>query len=144
MMRPGYDGTLFVLAFDHRGSFQKTFFGVAGEPTPEDTARIVDAKRLIFEGFQRAVAAGTLAPGAGVLVDEQFGAGVARDAGSQGVTLAMPVEKSGQNEFDFEYGDEFASHVEAFDPTFSKVLVRFNPEGDGAMNARQAARVVIG
>jgi myo-inositol catabolism protein IolC len=140
-MRPGYDGTLFVLAFDHRGSFQKAFFGVTGDPTPEDTERIVDAKRLIFEGFQRALAQGAPAPGAGVLVDEQFGAGVAHDARSQGVTLAMPVERSGQNEFDFEYGEEFASHVEAFDPTFSKVLVRFNPEGDGAMNARQAARL---
>ena len=56
------------------------------------------------------------------------------------MVLAMPAEKSGQNEFDFEYGSEFGAHIEAFDPTFTKVLVRYNPEGDGAMNARQATR----
>ena len=140
-MLPGYDGTLYILAFDHRGSFQKAFFGVTGDPTPEDAAKIVDAKEVIFEGFQQALAQGTPVAGAGVLVDEQFGAGVARAAAGQGVVLAMPVEKSGQEEFDFEYGEDFASHIEAFDPAFAKVLVRFNPEGDGAMNARQAGRL---
>jgi 5-dehydro-2-deoxygluconokinase len=74
-------------------------------------------------------------------VDEQFGAAILRDAASHGYTTACPVEKSGQEEFDFEYGEEFAKHVEAFQPTFSKVLVRYNPEGDQALNARQAARL---
>jgi myo-inositol catabolism protein IolC len=53
----------------------------------------------------------------------------------------MPVEKSGQNEFDFEYGEQFCEKIEEFDPTFSKVLVRYNPEGDKEMNERQAARL---
>ena len=53
----------------------------------------------------------------------------------------MPVEKSGQNEFDFQYGSEFGAHILDFDPAFSKVLVRYNPEGDGAMNARQTAKL---
>ena len=67
--------------------------------------------------------------------------GVARAARAEGLTLAMPVEKSGQDEFDFDYGDAFGEHIEAFDPTFSKVLVRWNPEGDRAMNARQGERL---
>jgi 5-dehydro-2-deoxygluconokinase len=74
-------------------------------------------------------------------VDEQFGAAVLRDAASQGYTTACPVEKSGQDEFDFEYGEEFAQHIEAINPAFSKVLVRYNVEGDAAMNARQASRL---
>jgi myo-inositol catabolism protein IolC len=53
----------------------------------------------------------------------------------------MPVEKSGQDEFDFEFGEDFGSHIEAFDPAFTKVLVRYNPEGDEAMNQRQQARL---
>jgi myo-inositol catabolism protein IolC len=53
----------------------------------------------------------------------------------------MPVEKSGQDEFDFEYGDDFGAHIEQFDPHFSKVLVRYNPEGDAEMNKRQAERL---
>jgi myo-inositol catabolism protein IolC len=53
----------------------------------------------------------------------------------------MPVEKSGQDEFDFDYGENFAKHIEEFDPSFVKVLVRYNPEGDAAMNKRQLQRL---
>ncbi len=140
-MTVGYEGKLYVLAFDHRGSFQKKFFGVEGDPTAEETARIKDAKAVIFEGMLAALAGGLEPSGAGVLVDEQFGAGVAMKAKEHGLMLAMPCEKSGQNEFDFDYGSEFGAHIEAFDPAFTKVLVRFNPAGDGAMNARQATRL---
>jgi 5-dehydro-2-deoxygluconokinase len=78
---------------------------------------------------------------AGVLADEQFGAAVLRDAARQGYITACPAEKSGQDEFDFEYGEDFAKHIEAFNPTFCKVLVRYNPEGDAALNRRQAERL---
>ena len=140
-MALGYDKPLYILAFDHRGSFQKKFFGVAGEPNEEETARISDAKRVIYEGARRALDEGVDAETAGVLVDEQFGADIARDAKAAGFRLAMPVEKSGQEEFDFQYGEDFGAHIEAFDPTFSKVLVRYNTEGDQAMNERQAGRL---
>ena len=140
-MALGYEGDLYILAFDHRGSFQKKFFGIEGAAGPEDTLKIIDAKTVIFEGMQRALTDGVSNEAAGVLVDEQFGAEVARAANRDGLKLAMPAEKSGQHEFDFEYGEEFSAHIEAFDPAFTKVLVRYNPEGDGAMNARQAVRL---
>jgi myo-inositol catabolism protein IolC len=138
----GYDGKLYILAFDHRGSFQKKMFGIEGDPTPEETERIADAKHLIFEGMVKAVEDGGV-PGdqIGVLVDEQFGGSVPREAREHGLMLAMPVEKSGQDEFDYEYGEEFGEHVEQFDPDFSKVLVRFNPEGDPELNQRQLERL---
>jgi myo-inositol catabolism protein IolC len=53
----------------------------------------------------------------------------------------MPVEKSGQAAFDFEFGDGFGDHVERFDPAYAKVLVRYNPEGDEELNALQRARL---
>jgi myo-inositol catabolism protein IolC len=137
----GYDEPLYILAFDHRGSFQKKFFGVAGEPNDEETLRISDAKKVIYEGAKRAVEEGVPRESAGVLVDEQFGADIARDAKASGLLLAMPVEKSGQDEFDFQYGEDFGTHIEDFDPNFSKVLVRYNPEADREMNARQAERL---
>jgi len=142
-MALGYDGKLYILAFDHRGSFQKKMFGIDGEPTAEETDRIAEAKRLIFDGMLRAVEQGAEAGATGVLVDEQFGApkNVPGEAKERGLLLAMPVEKSGQNEFDFEYGDEFGDHIERFDPHFSKVLVRYNPDGDAEMNRRQAERL---
>jgi len=140
-MELGYDGPLFILAFDHRGSFQKKFFGVTGEPTAQEAERISDAKHVIFEGFLRALDEGADRTSAGLLVDEQFGAAIARTAKADGLILAMPVEKSGQDEFDFDYGDEYGKHIEEFDPVFTKVLVRYNPAGDGAMNERQTERL---
>jgi myo-inositol catabolism protein IolC len=132
---------IYLLAFDHRGSFQKKLLGIPGEPTVEEAARISEAKGVIFDGFRQALADGLPLAGAGILVDEQFGADVARGASALGAQLAMPVEKSGQDEFDFEYGEDFGAHILEFDPTFSKVLVRYNPDGDRDMNAAQAARL---
>jgi len=140
-MTLGYDGKLYILAFDHRGSFQKKMFGIDGEPTPEETETIADAKHLIFEGMLKAVEKGAEAGVTGVLVDEQFGGDIPSQAKDKGLVLAMPVEKSGQNEFDFDYGEEFGQHIESFDPDFAKVLVRYNPDGDSEMNQRQAERL---
>jgi myo-inositol catabolism protein IolC len=140
-MKPGYDQKLYILAFDHRGSFQKKFFGIEGEPDSEQTAMIADAKHLIFEGLQQAVTAGADASVTGVLVDEQFGGSVPEEAHAQGLKLAMPAERSGQNMFDFQYGDDFGKHIETFDPDFVKVLVRYNPDGNAQENSEQVAKL---
>jgi len=135
---------LFILAFDHRGSFQSKWFGISGEPTSEETLRIADGKELIFEGLELAISKGAQAATAGGLVDEQFGAPkrIPERIRAAGMKLAMPVEKSGQNEFDFAYGDEFGDHIERFDPDFVKVLVRYNPDGEEELNRRQSDRLV--
>ncbi|MGZ4175135.1 MAG: 2-deoxy-5-keto-D-gluconate 6-phosphate aldolase domain-containing protein [Solirubrobacteraceae bacterium] len=141
-MALGYQGKLYILAFDHRGSFQKKMFGIEGDPTPEQTATIADAKHLIYEGMEVAVKRGLDASATGVLVDEQFGGEIPQQAKAAGLKLAMPVEKSGQNEFDFEYGDDFGAHIEKYDSDFSKVLVRYNPDDpDTEMNQRQLTRL---
>ncbi len=140
-MTPGYDQKLYILAFDHRGSFQKKFFGIEGEPDAEQTAMIADAKHLIFEGLSQAVAAGADPSVTGVLVDEQFGSTVPEEAGARGLKLAMPAERSGQPMFDFQYGDRFGEHIEKFDPDFTKVLVRYNPDGDAAGNGEQLEKL---
>jgi myo-inositol catabolism protein IolC len=137
----GYDKQLYILAFDHRGSFQKKFFGIEGEPDPEQTAMIADAKHLVFEGMQQAVAAGADPSVTGVLVDEQFGSSVPEEARAQGLRLAMPAERSGQEMFDFQYGGQFGEHIERFDPDFTKVLVRYNPDGDAEGNREQREKL---
>ncbi len=140
-MTLGYDQKLYVLAFDHRGSFQKKFFGIQGEPDAEQTAIIADAKHLIFEGMLQAVGSGADPSVTGVLVDEQFGSTVPEEAHEKGLKLAMPAERSGQNMFDFQYGDDFGEHILKFDPDFTKVLVRYNPEGDAGENAVQLEKL---
>ncbi|HEX5267202.1 MAG TPA: DUF2090 domain-containing protein, partial [Acidimicrobiales bacterium] len=132
---------LYLLPFDHRASFKTRLLGIAGTPDAAQRRQVTDLKMLIWEGFEHAVANGAPVSRCGVLVDEEFGADVARAARSAGVALAMPVERSGQDDFEFEYGDCFAAHVEDFDPDFVKVLVRYNPEGERSLNAAQDARL---
>src|SRR6185437_6430865 len=140
-MSRGDDRTLYILPFDHRASFLKNLFGWMGPLSETQAAEVVGAKRIIYDGFLSALSNGVDPSSAGILVDEQFGAAILRDAAARGVATAVSAEKSGQEEFAFEYGDDFARHIEAFQPTFCKVLVRYNPEGDRAMNGRQAAQL---
>jgi myo-inositol catabolism protein IolC len=80
-MRPrGFEKPLYVLPFDHRGSFETGMFGWKGALTPEQTAQIDVAKQVIYDGFKTAVAAGVPKEKAGILVDEQFVAAILRDA----------------------------------------------------------------
>lgn len=137
----GFEKPLYILPFDHRGSFETGMFGWKGALTAEQTAQIVAAKQVIYEGFQEALAHGAPKSKGGILVDEQFGAAILRDASDKGFMFACPAEKSGQEEFDFEYGEDFAAHIEAIHPTFCKVLVRYNPEADPTLNRRQAGRL---
>src|SRR5690349_3525245 len=140
-MTVGYDQPLYILPFDHRGSFQTKMFGWKGALTDAQTAEIAATKQVIYDGFKAALAAGVQKEKAGILVDEQFGAAILQDAARNGYCTSCPAEKSGQDEFDFEYGEDFAQHIEKFNPTFCKVLVRYNPEGEKALNQRQAARL---
>ncbi len=133
---------LLILAFDHRASFLEKMFGIKGrQPTPQEKKQIEDYKQIIFEGFNLAVKKKVPKDIAGLLVDEEFGSKVLREAKKEGLTFAMPCEKSGQDEFDFDYGDKFPQHIEEFDPTFVKVLVRYNPDSDAEMNKRQLQRL---
>ncbi len=133
---------MLILAFDHRASFIKKMFGIKGrQPTQEEKKEISEFKRVIFEGFKAALKKGVSKEIAGLLVDEEFGANILREAKKNGLTFAMPMEKSGQDEFDFEYGEKYPMHIDEFDPTLVKVLVRYNPEGDVMMNKRQLMRL---
>src|SRR5580658_9766919 len=140
-MAIGYDKPLYILPFDHRGSFQTKMFGWKGDLNPDQTAQIAATKQVIYDGFKIAVKGGVPKEKAGILVDEQFGAAILRDAAKQGYLTACPAEKSGQDEFDFEYGPDFGKHIDDFNPTFCKVLVRYNPEGDKDLNKRQSSRL---
>lgn len=141
-MKPlGYNRPLYLLSLDRRSSFASELFGWHGALTAEQDVEIAAAKQIVYEGFKAAVAAGVEKERAGILVDEQFGAAILRDAVASGFTTACPVEKGGQEEFDFEYGEDFAAHIEAFQPTFCKALVRYYSEGDAALNERQAVQL---
>lgn len=137
----GYNQPLYILTVDHRGSFETKMFGWHGDLTGSQTAESAATKQKLYECFKAAILGGVPKEKAGLVVDEQFGAAIQRDAAMNGFTTASPAEKSGQEEFDLQYGADFAKHIEAFSPTFCKVLVRYNPEGDSELNQRQSSRL---
>ena len=140
-MNLGYDKALYLLPFDHRHSYVKGLFNLAPPLSEAQAARVSDSKQLIYEGFVSAIEKGLPRAAGGILVDEEFGADILRDARRRGFVTALSTEQSGAAEFEFEYGAEFARHIESFDPTFAKALVRYNVEGDEDLNQRQAGRL---
>ena len=140
-MNPGYDKALYLLPFDHRQSYVKSLFKLEPPLSAVQVARVSDSKQLIYEGFVSAIEMGVPHAASGILVDEEFGADILRDARQRGFVTALSTEHSGAEEFEFEYGAEFARHIESFDPTFAKALVRYNVEGDEELNQRQAGRL---
>lgn len=137
----GYTKPLYVLPFDHRASYISSLFGWKEPLNVEQMHKVAESKQIIYGGFTYAVHHGAPKDAVGVLVDEEFGVGILRDAHQHGYITASSVEKSGQEDFDFTYGENFAQHIEAIDPTFAKVLVRYNPDGDKQMNQLQAQRL---
>jgi myo-inositol catabolism protein IolC len=140
-MTLGYTSPLYLLPFDHRHSYVTGMFQITTPLTADEHNIVSESKRVIYDGFRQALSEGVPSPRAGILVDEEFGASILRDAIERGYVTALSTEKSGSDEFDFEYGTRFAEHIESFGPTFAKVLVRYNPEGDAALNGRQTARL---
>ena len=139
-----YNSDFFFLPFDHRGSFEKDFFGIIGrEPTKTEANKISAYKKIIYDGFKQAILDGVPKKNAGILVDEEFGKEILIDAKTNGYLTACSVEKSGQKEFDFEYGADFKKHILSISPDFVKVLVRYNPEGDAEVNINQVVRLKV-
>jgi myo-inositol catabolism protein IolC len=130
---------LYFLAFDHRGFFERELAG-GGDSPIASAETILDAKRLILEGVRRA---GEQLPGrgAGILVDDQYGAELVPDARRLGVLVAMPAERSEREVFELHHGERFAEAIVQADPDITKVLVRYNVQGDREGNAVQAARL---
>ncbi|MDW5595331.1 DUF2090 domain-containing protein [Conexibacter stalactiti] len=143
------ESPLFLLAFDHRSGLVRGM--LRGQETRAGEL-LPDAKQVIYEGV-RSAGAGRIAGSAGaepagerswqpgVLVDEQYGGSVVGPAKAAGLATAVAIEASGQDEFELEYGDDAAAHIEALAPTYAKVLVRYNPGGDASANARQCERL---
>ncbi len=137
----GYNKPLYILPFDHRGSFTKGMFGIEGrELTESEKEKVKGAKMIIYDAFEHALEIGVPKDGAALLVDEEYGLEILHDAVKKGYTTIQTVEKSGQEVFDFQY-ENFEKHLLDIHPTFAKVLLRYNPEGNKDDNATQRERV---
>ena len=140
----GYGKDLFILPFDHRSSFEAGLLGIRGRQADSDEVEKLAAyKRVIYDGFLQALDQGVPVETAAMLVDQKYGEELLVDANKRAITTCTSVEKSGQAEFDFEYGDYFGRRLHDAAPTFAKALVRYNPEGDSTVNQNQQRRLKV-
>ena len=131
----GYSGTLAILPFDHRTGLYKAF----GWTEPLDPGQVIemkDGRQLIFEAIQQAVSLGIPKESAPVFTDDVFGAEALKDAKEKGFITFLTTEKSGATYFDFEHGDQFGDAINAIGPTFTKALVRYNPDANHEDNKK--------
>jgi 5-dehydro-2-deoxygluconokinase len=129
MEKLGYHKPLYILPFDHRRTFAQNMFGLkrVEDLNFEQRELIKEFKMLIYKGFKKAVETGIPTDLAAVLCDEEFGSEILLDAKHNGFVTILTIEKSGEETFKFQY-DNYQQHIERFKPTFTKVLIKFNPE----------------
>lgn len=140
----GYTKSLFILPFDHRSSFEKGMFGIQDrQPSPDEVKRIIEVKKIIYEAFKKSVSSDVSEEEAAILVDEQYGDEILRDAKKNGFVALLTTEKSGQKEFAFEFGKDFGKHIDKYKPTFAKALIRYNPKDDEQSKIRQQKNLKI-
>ena len=131
---------VFALAFDHRNSLRRDFMHLTGQPAPEQHATMVAAKGIVTDAL--IAAAPQVSPDTPVLlIDHEYGGQFVPRAQAAGVKVAMPVEESGQAELRYLCDGHPERVVDAHHPDYVKVLIRYNPGGDTAMNARQRGRL---
>ncbi len=118
---------LYILPFDHRHTFYHGLFGWDLPLSKKQTAKIKEAKQMIWQAFLQVYKKSSDKENFGVLVDEEFGSEILKQAKKLGVVRMLTTEKSGQETYDFEYGANFGSHILKFKPDYAKALVRYNP-----------------
>lgn len=140
----GYTKPLYILPFDHRATFVKQLFGIEGRmPSNDEINKVKEVKQIIYEGFKKAIAQKVPKEFGAIFAEEQFSDEILKDSVLNGYVTVLAVEKSGQKEFEFEYGDEFASHIEKYKPTFAKALIRYNPDDDLEIKKRQQEKLKL-
>ncbi len=139
----GYKKNLFILPFDHRSSFANLFGFTNPNLSSGEKETIVKAKEIIYTAFKKAVDAEIPKEQAAILIDEEYGDKIIKDAIDQNYNVILTTEKSGQREFTFEYGDNFIKHIEKYKPPFVKALIHYNPNDDPLSKMRQQQKLEV-
>lgn len=124
---PGYSQPLYILPFDHRGSFIKSFIGPIKLPSIKQAKLITDYKKIIFAGFLLALKYIQHPEYAAIMLDEDYGLPIIQAAKKKNVLVCLSVEKSRQKSFAFQYGVKFGQHILDVQPAIVKALIRYNP-----------------
>ena len=132
---------LYLLAVDHRRSFER-LFGIDQPVSGPDRSRLEGAKALVAEalGDVAARCGGTTGGGLGILIDDLYGGAAIATARHAHVAVALAFERSGQALLDFEHAD-WRDRLAADPPDYVKVLIRHRADGEAAALAVQLERL---
>jgi len=119
------------MPFDHRGSFKRNIIGTK-DITSKQKKELKKLKELVYQAFLKVYKKYPIKDELAILVDEEFGLKILRDAKKRGIQICLTTEKSGQKEFGFEYGNKYQKHINKLKPDYVKVLVRYNPQNKKA------------
>lgn len=135
----GYNKPLYILPFDHRATFAVNMFDLnfVEDLTKEQIGLIKEFKMLIYKGFEDSINKGVPKENAAILCEEQFSGEILDDAKHKGYITILTTEKTGESEFKFQYGKDFRWHIDKYKPTFTKVLMRYNPSDNSDLKQRQ-------
>src|SRR5260221_10673024 len=118
-MIAGYTKPLYVLPFDHRGTYVSGLFGWNEPLNVEQMVAVAQTKQIIYAGFEQAISDHVPSDRIGILVDEQFGSAILRDAVSKGYITAVPGEETGEGEIDILFAGDIWEHNQALHPTLA-------------------------
>ena len=110
-------------------------------PDAGQTAEIAAAKQVIYDGFKAAVAAGVPKEKAGILVDEQFGAAILRDARRKAFTPPARRRRADRTSSTSSTATTSPSTSKHFGRRSAKCSCATIPRAIPSLNERQAARL---
>ncbi len=142
-MSLGYDGKLYILAFDHRGSFQKKMFGIEGDPTPGADGDDLRRQAADLRGHAGGGTRGAPRPSTPACWSTSSSAPTSPSEPGRAIS-SWPCRSRSQarTSSTSSTARTSAPTSRSFDPDFSKVLVRYNPDDpDTEMNKRQLDRL---
>lgn len=141
----GYTKRLYILPFDHRATFAQKIFNKKSisDLTNQEYQLITQYKKIIYGAFKKSVQNEIPKEYGAILIDEEFGDEILKDAKEKGFVTILTTEKSGQNELEFQYGDDFPAHIEKYNPDFVKVLIKYNPADPEGLKNRQKGKLKI-
>jgi 5-dehydro-2-deoxygluconokinase len=115
---------LLILPFDHRSSFLRDILCLSAKPNKEQIKEVKELKKIIFDGF---LLTANKEKSFGILVDEEYGEDILKEAKEKKIITCLPVEKSGEKLLKLNYPKNFEKHIDKFNPDFVKILIRYNP-----------------
>ncbi len=128
---------LYILPFDHRGSFMK-LINASQPPTKRDIQKAKAYKKIIYLAFLKSLKEVPKKHTA-ILGDEWLSKDILKDAKKKKIIICNTFEKSGKKEFQFERKD-WKKQLQEIKPDYAKILIRYNPKNK-KINLRQAKKL---